>query len=177
MNYLNSPILIALLTCLFALSAFFAAAETGLMAANPYRLKHLAKTSLAAKAAERLLLYPERLLSVILIGNNFANISISVILTFLATHYFDGAEDLFFTVFHRLYRVVSTVTNTQADLLTVPVRPVKKVCTAVTWLCTIVHFFNVHYFLFPEVRDTAESSNRTPVNFCAKGFTGDTQTA
>ncbi len=106
MNYLNSPILIALLTCLFALSAFFAAAETGLMAANPYRLKHLAKTSLAAKAAERLLLYPERLLSVILIGNNFANISISVILTFLATHYFDGAEDLFFTVFLTLLSII-----------------------------------------------------------------------
>ena len=106
MNYLNSPILIALLTCLFALSAFFAAAETGLIAANPYRLKHLAKTSLAAKAAERLLLYPERLLSVILIGNNFANISISVILTFLATHYFDGAEDLFFTVFLTLLSII-----------------------------------------------------------------------
>ena len=106
MNYLNSPVLIALLTCLFALSAFFAAAETGLMAANPYRLKHLAKTSLAAKAAERLLLYPERLLSVILIGNNFANISISVILTFLATHYFDGAEDLFFTVFLTLLSII-----------------------------------------------------------------------
>jgi Mg2+/Co2+ transporter CorB len=100
------PLLVSMLVFLFILSAFFAAAETGLMAANPYRLKHLAKTSLAARTAENLLKYPERLLSVILIGNNFANISISVILTFLATQYFDGAEDLFFTIFVTLISII-----------------------------------------------------------------------
>lgn len=106
LNDLNTPLLVSVLAFLFLLSAFFSAAEIGFMAANPYRLKHLTKTSLAARTAEGLLKYPERLLSVILIGNNFANISISVILTYLATQYFDGAEDLVFTILVTLGSIV-----------------------------------------------------------------------
>ncbi len=106
LNDLNIPLLASLLFFLFFLSAFFSAAEIGFMAANPYRLKHLAKTSFAARSAEALLKYPERLISVILIGNNFANISISVILTFLATKYVDGAEDLVFTILVTLGSII-----------------------------------------------------------------------
>ncbi len=106
LNILSLPVLISLLVFLFSMSAFFSAAEIGFMAANPYRLKHLAKTSFAANTAEALLKYPERLLSVILIGNNFANISISVILTVLATQYFDGAEDLIFTILVTLGSII-----------------------------------------------------------------------
>lgn len=103
---LNTPLLVSVLAFLFVMSAFFAAAETGLMAANPYRLKHLAKTSFSARVAENLLQYPERLLSIISIGANFANISISVLLTYLATQYFDGAEDLFFTILVTLGSII-----------------------------------------------------------------------
>lgn len=106
MNIFNLPLLVSFLIFLFLLTAFFSAAEIGFMAANPYRLKHLAKTSFAAHSAETLLQHPEKLLSVILIGNNFANISISVILTFLATQYFDGAEDLIFTILITLGSII-----------------------------------------------------------------------
>lgn len=56
----------------FALCAFCAASETGLMSLNRYRLRHLAKTSPRARRVSKLLTKPDRLLGVILIGNTFA---------------------------------------------------------------------------------------------------------
>jgi Mg2+/Co2+ transporter CorB len=59
---------------LLVLSAFFSGAETGLMSINRYRLMHLAREgSRGARLAQKLLEQPERLLGVILLGNNFVN--------------------------------------------------------------------------------------------------------
>lgn len=55
------------------------------MSLNPYRLKHQVKNNNAgAKLAQRLLSRPDRLIGVILIGNNFVNILASAIATVIA---------------------------------------------------------------------------------------------
>lgn len=55
-------------------SAFFSSSETGMVAINRYRLRHLARQGhKAASRVEGLLKRTDRLLSVILIGNNFVN--------------------------------------------------------------------------------------------------------
>lgn len=68
---------------LLLLSAFFSGSETGMMSLNRYRLKNLAKTNARAKLAQKLLIRPDRLLSIILIGNTFTNIAASSIVTIL----------------------------------------------------------------------------------------------
>jgi len=55
-------------------SAFFSASETGIMTANRYRLKHQAKIgNRAAQRTLKLLQQPDRLIGMILIGNNTVN--------------------------------------------------------------------------------------------------------
>ena len=68
-------ILFGTLAFLIIVSGFFSGSETGLMSLNRYRLKHLAdQNRKGAKRAQRLLSRPERLIGVILLGNNFVNI-------------------------------------------------------------------------------------------------------
>lgn len=67
------------------LSGFFSSSETSMMALNRYRLKHKANAGhKAAIKALRLLEKPDRLLGVILLGNNFVNIFASSIATIIA---------------------------------------------------------------------------------------------
>ena len=77
--------LFGLLFFLIILSAFFSGAETGLFSINRYRLRHRAKNGHAgATRAEALLRRPDRLIGVILLGNNFVNILASAIATVIA---------------------------------------------------------------------------------------------
>lgn len=81
------PLLFLFLTLLLMvlLSGFFSCSETSLMALNRYRLKHKANAgNKAAIKALRLLEKPDRLLGVILLGNNFVNIFASSIATIIA---------------------------------------------------------------------------------------------
>ena len=78
-------VLFAALTVLIILSAMFSASETGMMAMNRYRLRHLAKHHhRGAMRASRLLERPDRLIGLILLGNNFVNIAASSIATVIA---------------------------------------------------------------------------------------------
>lgn len=82
-------ILIGSLIFLICLSAFFSAAEIGMMSLNRYRLRNLVrKKNRAARRVNELLARPDRLLGIILIGNNFANIGASAIATIIAAYYF-----------------------------------------------------------------------------------------
>ena len=70
---------------LVAISANFSGSETAMMALNKYRLKHLKKQgNRGAKVADSLLRRPDRLLGVILIGNNLANFTAASLATILA---------------------------------------------------------------------------------------------
>ena len=84
MNQIPLSILFTVLIVLLFLSAFFSSSETALMTLNRLRLKNLAKKSKGAKLAQRLLQQPDRLIGLILIGNNFINIAASTITTIAA---------------------------------------------------------------------------------------------
>jgi len=73
-----------LIVCI-ALSAFFSSTETALMSINRYRLRHRAREgSSSARAAEKLLDRPDRLIGMILICNNFVNSAAAALVTVIA---------------------------------------------------------------------------------------------
>lgn len=85
MNDISTGILLTILIVLILLSAFFSGSETALMTLNRYRLKHLSDEGhRGAKLARRLLNRPDRLLGLILLGNNFVNILASALATIIA---------------------------------------------------------------------------------------------
>ena len=85
MNTLPIGVLFAILALLILTSGFFSGSETALMSLNRYRLRHLANGGhRGAQRTARLLERPDRLISLILLGNNFVNILASAIATVIA---------------------------------------------------------------------------------------------
>lgn len=85
MNDIPLSILFTVLVVLILMSAFFSSSETGMMSLNRYRLRHLVKSkNRGAKRVDELLNRPDRLIGMILIGNNFVNILASSIATIIA---------------------------------------------------------------------------------------------
>lgn len=89
MDNISLSLLVAALIFLILMSAFFSASEISMMALNRYRLRHLAESgNKSAQTVMKLLERPDRLLGVILLGNNLANILASSITTIIALRYF-----------------------------------------------------------------------------------------
>ncbi|MFN2310053.1 MAG: HlyC/CorC family transporter, partial [Gammaproteobacteria bacterium] len=89
MDAIPLSVLFGTLLFLLILSAFFSGSETGLMTLNRYRLRHLAKNRhRGAMRAQRLLERPDRLIGLILLGNNFVNILASAIATLIGMRLF-----------------------------------------------------------------------------------------
>ncbi|MDH5594491.1 MAG: HlyC/CorC family transporter, partial [Gammaproteobacteria bacterium] len=85
MNDIPLSILFGIVIFLIILSAFFSGSETSLLSLNRYRLRHLSKIKhTGAMRAEKLLQRPDRLIGLILLGNNFVNILASSISTLIA---------------------------------------------------------------------------------------------
>ncbi len=85
MNDIPLSVLFLALVLLLACSAFFSSSETGLMTLNRYRLRHQARAGhRGAQRAGRLLERPDRLIGLILLGNNFVNILASSLATIIA---------------------------------------------------------------------------------------------
>jgi Mg2+/Co2+ transporter CorB len=82
--------LMAILFVLLIFSAFSSGSETGMMASNKVKLRNLSKSSKGAAKALKLLKRPDILLSAILVGNNFANILASAIVTIIMLNFFGG---------------------------------------------------------------------------------------
>jgi len=77
-------LLFFILFILLLFSAFFSSSETALMSLNRYRLRHLAEQGHpGAIRANQLLDRPDRLIGLILLGNNFVNILASAIATII----------------------------------------------------------------------------------------------
>ncbi|CUS83542.1 protein of unknown function DUF21 [Candidatus Kryptonium thompsonii] len=74
---------IVLAFILLSLSAFFSASEIAFISANKIKLEIKSQKSLTAKIANEFAKKPETFLITILIGNNFVNIALSSILTFV----------------------------------------------------------------------------------------------
>lgn len=78
-------VLVGALIVLILFSAFFSGSETGMMALNRYRLRHLAKGEhKGARRVSELLERPDRLIGLILFGNNFINIVASMLAAIIA---------------------------------------------------------------------------------------------
>ena len=92
MNEAPLGLLFAVLAALILMSGFFSSSETGMMSLNRYRLKHLRKQKhRGAQRASKLLERPDRLIGLILIGNNLVNIAASAIATVIAIRLYGDA--------------------------------------------------------------------------------------
>lgn len=94
MEALSISTLFGLLAGLLFLSAFFSASETAMMAINRYRLRHAAESGVrGAMRAQALLNQTDKLLGVILLGNNLVNIAAATLATIISIRLF-GDSDL-----------------------------------------------------------------------------------
>ena len=74
MDEIPLSVLVVALFLLVILSAFFSSSETAMIALNRHRLRHLAKEGKrSAIISEKLLARPDRLIGLILLGNNLVN--------------------------------------------------------------------------------------------------------
>ena len=84
MDSISTGMLFAMLGILVLISAFFSSSETGMMSINRYRLRHLENQKhKGARRVSRLLKRTDRLIGLILIGNNLVNIAASAIATII----------------------------------------------------------------------------------------------
>ncbi|WP_092591527.1 HlyC/CorC family transporter [Pseudidiomarina indica] len=98
MDDISSATLLIILGGLLLLSAFFSGSETGMMSVNRYRLRHLAQQGQpGAQRIQAMLAKPDRLIGLILIGNNLVNIAASAIATILCLRWFGDAGILIAT--------------------------------------------------------------------------------
>ena len=77
--------LFGVLVVLLLLSAFFSGSETALMSLNLYQMRHKARAGhRGARLAETLLKRPDRLIGLILLGNNLVNFSAASLVAIIA---------------------------------------------------------------------------------------------
>ncbi|MBF8269038.1 MAG: Mg2+ and Co2+ transporter CorB [Gammaproteobacteria bacterium] len=89
MDDIPLSLLFGILIVLILLSAFFSSAETSMMTLNRYRLRHMAKDlHRGAILVSKMLDRPDRLLGLLLFGNNLVNIFAASIVTIIAIKLF-----------------------------------------------------------------------------------------
>ncbi|MBS0850857.1 HlyC/CorC family transporter [Enterobacter sp. JGM127] len=92
MEHISTTALIVTLIIMVVISAYFSGSETGMMTLNRYRLRHRAKQgNRAARRVEKLLRKPDRLISLVLIGNNLVNILASALGTIVGMRLYGNA--------------------------------------------------------------------------------------
>lgn len=92
MEHISTTTLIVTLVIMILVSAYFSGSETGMMTLNRYKLRHQAKNGdRAARRVEKLLRRPDRLISLVLIGNNLVNILASAIGTIVGMRLYGDA--------------------------------------------------------------------------------------
>lgn len=137
------------LIVLIACSGFFAAAETALMAVNPYRLRHQARSGAKlAKLILKLLERPDRLLGVILIGNTACNIIASALATVLCVHIWGGIGVLISTISLTFFVLIfaEVLPKTYAALhaqgvaswVAVPLEILQNILYPLVWLANLI---------------------------------------
>lgn len=98
MDSISTGTLFAALAVLLLTSAFFSASETAMMAINRYRLRHAAESGVrGAMRAQALLDKTDKLLGVILLGNNLVNSASATLSAVLAIRLFGSGEVVLFT--------------------------------------------------------------------------------
>ncbi len=97
LNDASTASLLGLLVFLIFLSAFFSSSETAMMSLNRFRLRHLRKHHRGARRAARLLERPDRLIGLILIGNNAVNILAALVAGIVFGRWFGTEAGLWLT--------------------------------------------------------------------------------
>jgi Mg2+/Co2+ transporter CorB len=134
---------------LLVLSAFFSSTETALMSLNRYRLRHLARQGhRGARLTERLLRRPDRLIGVILLGNNLTNIAAASLTTLVSLRIGGeaavAAGTLILTVVVLIFAEVApkTAAARNPQRLALPAAfiyyPLLKVAYPVVWLLNLL---------------------------------------
>ncbi|MBS1146732.1 MAG: putative transrane protein [Proteobacteria bacterium] len=97
MDSISTSTLFAALAVLLLSSAFFSASETAMMAINRYRLRHAAESGVrGAMRTQALLDQTDKLLGVILLGNNLVNSASATLSAVLAIRLFGDGEMVLF---------------------------------------------------------------------------------
>jgi Mg2+/Co2+ transporter CorB len=141
--------LFSLLFVLLLCSAFFSGTETALMSLNKYRLRHRARSGhRGSRLAEKLLERPDRLIGLILFGNNLVNFSaaalVSVVSLRLGGTPAVAAGTFIFTVIVLIFAEVmpKTWAALHPEALALPASyiyyPLMKIAYPLVWLINLV---------------------------------------
>jgi Mg2+/Co2+ transporter CorB len=149
LNDISLNVLFGILVALLLLSAFFSGSETALMTLNRYRLQHLVKQKhKGAKKAHRLLQRPDRLMGLILLGNNFVNILATSLVTIIAIR-LDSDKALVmapfvFTIIVLIFSEVTpkTLAAIKPEILAYPAAwiytPLLKLFYPIVWIINLI---------------------------------------
>ncbi len=160
-----------ILVILIMLSGFFSSSETGLMAMNKYRLRHLANEGhRGAQTAQKLLEKPDRLIGLILLGNNLVNILAASIATVVGIRLFGSngiwIASMVMTVVVLIFAEVApkTVAAVHPERIAFPASYVLtillKVLYPLVWLVNVLANFVLKPFNVRTNADMIERLNR-----------------
>ena len=160
-----------ILVILIMLSGFFSSSETGLMAMNKYRLRHLANEGhRGAQTAQKLLQKPDRLIGLILLGNNLVNILAASIATVVGIRLFGSngiwIASMVMTVVVLIFAEVApkTVAAMHPERIAFPASYVLtvllKILYPLVWLVNVLANFVLKPFKVRTNTDMIERLNR-----------------
>ena len=163
------------LAVLLMVSAFFAIAETAMMAINRLRLRHLVREgNVAARRTQALLDRTDRLLSAILIGNNLSNTAVTALVAALSI-YDLGAQQwglavatvltaFVILVFSEITPKIIGATYPEPIALasSLVLRPVLWIATPAVWFVNLFVQVILRVFRVARARGTTEAQRLTP---------------
>ena len=149
MGSLSIVTLSLILIGLILFSAFFSASEIGMMSLNQYRLRHAVRKKVRrAIRVHELLLRPDKLLSVILIGNTFATIFASAVSTILTVRLFGDSGvaisttllTLFILIFSEMApkTVAAVYPEKVAYTVSLPLKWMQYLFAPLVWLSSLI---------------------------------------
>jgi Mg2+/Co2+ transporter CorB len=161
--------LLLILAILLVLSGFFSMAETSMMALNRYRLKHLvSRGHRGARLANQLLQHTDRLLGVLLLGNNFINAAAATLVTVVAVRLVGNGElvltlstvlvTLFILVFSEITPKILGAAYSEKIALTLSyiLVPLLRICYPIVWF---VNLFVQGLLRLTRLKPKADSSD------------------
>ncbi len=171
MNDIPTSALLITLVLLIVISAYFSSSETSMMSLNRYRLRHLAKDkNKVAIRVEKLLNKPDKLIGLILIGNNLVNIVASALATIIGQRLFGDAGIAIATGILTLVILIfaevtpKTLAVLYPEKIAFPssfiLRPLQKLLSPLVWLIngfsnTLLRIFGIN--VTPESNDALSS--------------------
>jgi Mg2+/Co2+ transporter CorB len=166
MSELPGYVLTAIIVLMTVLSAFFSSSETAMIGLNRYRLRHLVKERhRGARIANRLLRRPDRLLGVILLGNNLVNFMAASIATVIGIRLFGDAGVVLAPILMTIYFLIfaEVAPKTVAAHAPEPIaftagfvlEPLLRLFYPVVWCINVV----ANFLVKPLLPDTGEGDD------------------